>query len=266
MPPQHQRRVAKQLSHPRDRRVRQLEKQQARADRVSARELKRKQEKERMLLRMIWFREQCIALGCTRTAVPRKWWQPLVQLFISRNDEEIAALKAMRNPPVGRIRLLEHMASEEMAELGSGKGFEIPALGSGAEVEVLTEVWDGAGETVSVLAKDHVRLAAEADREGVALLRQELAVRVRPIEDVRAGAEAVLPRRARRFSGDGRARVEKGRRRMMSVKHLPAATGAERRERVRQQVLRKQWKHVEKQRRAVLEARRNDGQEDAPQP
>lgn len=261
-------RITKQLAHPRDRKVRQLEKRQARADRVSGQELKRKQEKERQLLRMIWFREQCIALGHTKKAIPRAWWLPLVRLFIGRNDAELASLKAMRNPPVGRIRVLEHMIEEEMGELRSSKGFEIPSLGSDDEVEILTEVWDCLLETSVVLEKDYVTMPASSkDEEDAGVVQRELAARLKPIDEVRAAAVSVLPRRAQRFTEQRRALLSPGgsrekaaakvAMRKTSVKQLHADSGAEQRARVKETARRKQQSNLKKHRESALAMRRN---------
>lgn len=272
-------RMTKLLAHPEDRRVRQLERKQARFNRADNQATKRKQDKERMLARTIWFREQCIALGYTKEAVPAELVVPLVRLFIGRNAAEIAELKQMRNPPLGRIRLLEHMTLDEVTALRSGKGFEIPVLESADEVEILTEMWDLLPETAVVLERTTVSTGGRTEpTEAERAVMRELQSRLRPIAEVRADAEAVLPTRVHKFGAQGRALLvkkpnapkadgdEAARRKLLqkqSAKHLGAASGEAMKQRVRETAQRKQQANLKKQRRAVLGARRNEEGEEA---
>lgn len=184
------------LAHPRDRRTRQLEKYEKRADRLAGQKNKHKMIEDRLHVRFLWFREQCQALGYTHTRVPEDHVLPLVQLFIDRNDEEMQLLRSTRNAPRGQLRRLEAAREVDMDALRSSKGFTVPSLRRSEDVEILTSIWDGLAATMVVVPRASVSLGARQSvcAVTVAKLRQLL----KPLEQVHADSEALLPCRTKR--------------------------------------------------------------------
>lgn len=155
-----------------------------------------KAELTQQVLRFYWFREQCLALQYTTTAVPEEVVYPLTQLYIDRNAEEVKELMALRNPPTGRIKTLEAMHEQEMDAFRSSKGLLIPSLLDADDVEILTDIWDGTKETVSVVPTTGISLG---QRSIVDADLQRLRVRLRPIAALRSETASLLPRRAIKF-------------------------------------------------------------------
>ncbi|KAG5464484.1 hypothetical protein LSCM1_00674 [Leishmania martiniquensis] len=185
------------VPHPRDRSVRQLEKKEKRAIRIDAQKNRLKMQQTMLLMRCFWFREQCIALGYTTTSVPDDTVAQLVQLYVDRNNEEMLALQAQRNPPVGRIKVLEATLQAEKDELHSAKGLRVPSMTDADDVEILTEIWDGMQETVTVVPLTGFSMQHRTPPAAEAL--KHLQRRLRPVAEIRKEAPVALPKRAFKF-------------------------------------------------------------------
>lgn len=179
------------ISHPRDRRVRQLSKKEKRNEKLEAQKARRRSEEALRVLRFCWFREQCLALGHTTTPVPARTVELLTRLYVDRNVDEVAALRAERNPQTGRIGKLEALREHELRQMHSAEGIAIPSLGDADDVEILTTVWDGAADTVSVVAATTLTLGAE-EGEDEKESRRALAAKLRPIEELREARDVPL--------------------------------------------------------------------------
>ncbi|CCW63243.1 unnamed protein product [Phytomonas sp. EM1] len=184
-------REVKQLSHPRDRRVRQLEKKEKRNKRLVGNKNKIKAAEAQKVARFFWFREQCKALGCTHKPIFSDDVLPLIQLYINRNQKEISELKSLRNPPHGSIKQLEMMFEAEMDAFRSTKGVAIPSLVDADDVEILTEIWDGQAETAVVVPVQHVSLGQKVIDENKL---HALEARIKSIDAVRQEGMSVLPK------------------------------------------------------------------------
>lgn len=236
------------VSHPRDRKVRQLERKEKREVRLAEQKERLKSEQTQRLVRYFWFREQCIALGYVDRAVPEEEILLLAQLYIDRNRDEIAQLKQERNPPTGRIRQLEAARVGEMDAFRSAKGLDVPSLADADDVEILTQIWDGLAETVVVVPSASVSLGTRA------LSPQKLAAvsaRLRPIEEVRTRATPLLPRRAVKMAQQARPA------RRVSVKYQDQSLAAVKARGVRS-LGQKQQRRLKQGRKTALDSRRSD--------
>lgn len=245
-------REKREVPHPRDRSVRQLEKKEKRAIRLDAQKSRLRTEQTLHLMRFFWFREQCVALGYTTAAVPDDVVALLAQLYVERNDEEVAELKAQRNPPLGRIKTLEATRQQEMDELASAKGLRIPSLGDADDVEILTDIWDGTKETVTVVAA--VGFSAmnrpAPTREALA----QLSERLRPVSEVRDEAPVTLPKRAVKFHAAQFPAANQSRKSVSVKKTDDSLSGVKSRAKAREEA--KRQKRLKEQRTAALAGRR----------
>lgn len=245
-------REKREVPHPRDRSVRQLEKKERRAIRLGIQKTRLKTEQALQLMRFFWFREQCIALGYTMTAVPDDVVAQLAQLYVERNDEEVAELKAQRNPPRGRIKALEATRQQEMDELASAKGLRVPNLADADDVEILTEIWDGTKETATVVSAVGFSMAGRAAPSRAALA--QLAGSLRPVAEVREEAPVTLPKRAVKFRA-ARFSAASERKKNSSVKKTEdSLAGIKTRAKAREEA--KRQKRLKEQRSAALSGRR----------
>lgn len=234
-----------QLCHPRDRRVRQMEKKDKRTARLAMQKDRLTLDKALRNMRLFWFRQQCIALGYLMDPVPRDRILPLVQLYINRNEGEIEVLRKCRNPPNGRIKQLQQVMEVEMDAFRSAKGIEIPVLTTGDDVEILTSIWDGEPETAVVVPVTGVSIGAgKVDAEGIHSLQQLL----RPMVEVRSVATKIMPKRSLRFSETGAKKV--------SVKSLASSSADAVTQRSRTNAVEKQHARLKKNRRKVMERAR----------
>lgn len=240
------------VPHPRDRSVRQLEKKEKRAIRIEAQKTRLKTEQTLHLMRFFWFREQCSALGYTTTPVPEDVIALLAQLYVERNDEEVAELKAQRNPPLGRIKTLEAARQQEMDELASAKGLRIPSLGDADDVEILTEIWDGTKETVTVVSAVGFSMAGRPapSREALA----QLSERLRPVTEVREEAPVTLPKRAVKFHAAQFPAANQNKKNLSVKKTESSLAGVKTRAKAREEA--KRQKRLKVQRTAALASRR----------
>ncbi|KPA81809.1 hypothetical protein ABB37_04078 [Leptomonas pyrrhocoris] len=240
------------VPHPRDRSVRQLEKKEKRAIRLDAQKTRLKSEQTLHLMRFFWFREQCGALGYVTEAVPDDVVALLAQLYVERNDEELAELKAQRNPPLGRIKTLEALRQQEMDELASAKGLRMPSLSDADDVEILTEIWDGTKETVMVVNAVGFSLA-NRPRPTRAVLAQ-LAERLRPVAEVRKEAPVTLPKRAVKFHAAKPSAAKRSTKHLSVKKTEDSLAGVKSRAKAREEA--KRQKRLKEQRGAALASRR----------
>ncbi|KAG5490803.1 hypothetical protein JKF63_00925 [Porcisia hertigi] len=247
------------VPHPRDRSVRQLEKKEKRAARLDAQKNKLKMEQALQFMRFFWFREQCIALGCKTSAVPDETVAQLVQLYVDRNKEEMSALRALRNPPVGRIRVLEATLQSEEDELHSAKGLRVPSMTNADDVEILTEIWDGAQETVTVvpLTGFSMQHRKSPTKEALEKLRQCL----RPVTEIRQETPVTLPKRAVKFHAAQQQQSTAASRKKISVKKTED-TAASVKLRVKAREEAKRQKRLVVLRRAAMASRRVSAEED----
>ncbi|CAM44422.1 conserved hypothetical protein [Leishmania braziliensis MHOM/BR/75/M2904] len=240
------------VPHPRDRSVRQLEKKEKRAIRLDAQKTRLKTEKMLQLMRFFWFREQCITLGYTTAAVPDETVAQLVQLYVGRNKEEMSALQMQRNPPVGRIKALEATLQVEEDELHSAKGLRVPNMTDAHDVEILTEIWDGTQETVTVVPVTGFSMQHRTPPTKEAL--EELLQRLRPVAEIRKEAPVKLPKGVIKFHA-----VQPCNK--VSVKKTED-TAVSVRLRVKAREEAKQQKRLTEQRRAAMARRRGVPTED----
>lgn len=244
------------VPHPRDRSVRLLEKKEKRATKLEAQKTKLKTEQTLQLMRFFWFREQCIALGHTSAAVPEATVALLVRLYVDRNIAEVAALQAQRTPPLGRIKVLEATRQAEEDELQSAKGLRVPSLMDDDDVEILTQIWDGAPETVTVVPLTGFSMQRRPAPTDAALA--ELSRRLRPVAEVREEAPVTLPKRAVKFHAAAAVATTagSGSRKAVSVKKADSsADGARRRVHAREEA--RQRKRQAEQRRLSMATRRH---------
>ncbi|CAC9553188.1 conserved hypothetical protein [Leishmania infantum JPCM5] len=242
------------VPHPRDRSVRQLEKKEKRAVRLDAHKTRLKMEKTLQLMRFFWFREQCIALGYTATAVPEETVAQLVELYVDRNKEEMSALRLQRNPPMGRIKVLEATLQAEEDELHSAKGLRVPSMTDADDVEILTEIWDGAQETVTVVPLTSISMQHRTPPTKEAL--EQLLQRLRPVADIRKEAPVTLPKRAVKFHAVQSQQQSTAPSRMkVSIKKTEDTTASVRL-RVKAREEAKQQKRLSAQRCAAMASRR----------
>lgn len=179
-----------QLRHPRDRKVRQLQRKEKRYLKLESRKQVQVDARVQRAMRFLWFRTQCLALGYHST-VPVDDVPILVQLYIDRHDDELRQLKSLKNPPAGHIKELEVLHTKEQ-EMFTVSGFEIPVLTNSDDFEILTEIWDGIPETASVLTTEFVT----APSAGLISDRmQELKNKLTSLDEVRQSAVKVLPNR-----------------------------------------------------------------------
>lgn len=216
------RRETQALTHPRDRKVRQLQKKEKRLSKMMNR--KQMQSNARLLkvMRFIWFRAQCLALGYTTAPVPSDIIPLLVQLYINRNLDELRDIKARPNPPVGRIKEIETVYAEEM-EAFKGSGLEIPVLSNSDDVEILTQIWDGIPETSCVIETMLVPQPEPLNESMMNQIKSQLV----PLDSVREEAVAVLPRRMAKKTEKLRSKNINEKKK--SVKHMVAADDIRRR-------------------------------------
>jgi translation machinery-associated protein 16 len=240
------------VPHPRDRSVRQLEKKEKRAIRLDAQKTRLKTEQTLQLMRFFWFREQCIALNYTTTAVPDDVVALLAQLYVERNDDEVAVLKMQRNPPLGRIKTLEATRQREMDELMSVKGLRVPSLSAADDVEILTDIWDGTKETVTVVRAVGFSMASRPAPSRAALA--QLSERLRPVADVRDEAPVTLPKRAVKFHAAQYPAANQHNKSLSVKKTEDSLTGVKARAKVREEA--KRQKRLKEQRNAALANRR----------
>ncbi|KAG8343825.1 putative Translation machinery associated protein 16 [Trypanosoma vivax] len=229
------------ISHPKARKVRQLERQTRRQERLSVNEEKRHAKALLECTRFIWFREQCLALGRTQAAFSHAEAKALTTLYVSRNDEELAALKNQRNPPVGRIKTIEALKTSELDLFNSSKGIAIPDIMDSDNLEILTTIWDGRANTIGVVPRVALCCADPVDQATLDVLKAKLL----PVDEVREKAAPVTPKRALKFQ------VAK---RKESVKKLADAQGVAQRSRKRASEA--QQKRLKMERKSALNALR----------
>lgn len=177
------------LSHPRDRKVRQLQKKEKRMSKMAKRKQTQNDIKIKKAMRFLWFRTQCIALGRTTSPLNEEEAVVLTKLYISRHQEELQIIKSRSNPPIGRIKEIELLYREEH-EAFQSSGLEIPVVTSSDEIEILTTIWDGLPETSSVLNTEFVH-----DRETSVECLNAIKKQLMHLDNVREAAKEVLPRR-----------------------------------------------------------------------
>lgn len=240
------------VPHPRDRSVRQIEKKEKRAIRLDAQKSRLKSEQTLQLMRFFWFREQCVALGYTTEAVPDDVIALLARLYVERNDEEVAELKAQRNPPLGRIKTLEATRQQELDELVSTKGLRIPSMSDADDVEILTDIWDGTKETATVVAAVGFSSSSRPapSREALA----QLSERLRPVAEVREDAPVTLPKRAVKFRAAQFPAANASRKSVSVKKSEDSLSGVKSRAKAREEA--KRQKRLKVQRTAALAGRR----------
>lgn len=238
------RKEAQAVSHPRDRKVRQLQKKEKHVVKMEQRKQAQVDIRLRKAVGFLWFRVQCIALEFTATAVPAGIIPSLVQLYINRNLDELTELKGRRQPPTGRIREIQGLYDEEMAAFQSC-GLEVPVLNSDEEVEVLTQIWDGLPETAAVIRTEMVKVGPlMSDAEFL-----NLASKLVPLQDVHCRAANTLPRRLHK---------ELSTQRQKSVKSGPSVETIRLRD--RQKHASKQQQRSKQERKAALDELRNGGE------
>ncbi|RNE97779.1 hypothetical protein TraAM80_09160 [Trypanosoma rangeli] len=196
----------KALQHPNSRGVRQLERRTRREERLSEREKRQHSHELLEATRFFWFREQCLALGRSRSAFSAEEVGALIHIYLGRNDAELSSLRSLRAPPAGRIKKIEALKAAEAAEFESSKGIAVPDISDKDHVEILTEIWDGRADTLRLVPRRRVARKAAAAPPG---LVGKLEARLKPIEEIRETAAAAAPRRVQKFQAQSRAQSVK---------------------------------------------------------
>jgi hypothetical protein len=152
----HHKKVAaiKSLPHPKDRKVDQLQRKLRREVRLDSQKDHLNSKQALVASRFFWFRDQVQAIvaadpsrkvnGFTDDEVAA-----LASLNVDRNNDEVAELKTLRNPPAGRIKHLNNMRQSELDQLNSVKGITVPDLSKGECLDILLDVWDGDDRTIT---------------------------------------------------------------------------------------------------------------------
>lgn len=210
-----------QLPHPRDRKVRQLQRKEKRFLKLESRKQVQVDARIQRAMRFLWFRTQCLALGY-HTKVPVDDVPILVQLYVDRHEDELRQLKALNSPPAGRIKEIEALHAKEK-EMFTNSGFEVPILTSSDDFEILTEIWDGIPETASVLTAEFVKLPSTGLNEN---RKQELKNKLTSLDEVRQSVVKVLPHRysKKAIENSHRLRAKKSVKKMGSMEEVQQRT------------------------------------------
>lgn len=104
--------------------------------------------------RFFWFREQVQAVVASDPSRKENGFTEgevaaLVSLNINRNMDEVDELKAVRNPPLGRIKHLTNVRQVESDQFASVKGITVPNVLDAEGVEILLDIWDGDDRTIT---------------------------------------------------------------------------------------------------------------------
>ncbi|ORC85571.1 uncharacterized protein TM35_000341830 [Trypanosoma theileri] len=190
--------AANVFAHPNSRKVKQIQRQTRRGERINKQEKKLHSQELLEAMRFFWFREQCLTLGRLRSAFTPEESQALTTLYLSRNDEEIASLKSLRNPPLGRIKTIEALKTSEFDAFHSSKGIVIPNIADEDNVEILTEIWDGRADTVTVVPRCSLSFNSSFSTKVTAIL-EDLKEKLKPIDQVREEATSVAPKKMLKF-------------------------------------------------------------------
>ncbi|KAH9578176.1 Translation machinery-associated protein 16 [Trypanosoma melophagium] len=231
------RQAAKILVHPNSRKVKQLHRQSRRDERINKQEKKLHAQELLEAMRFFWFREQCLTLGRSRSAFAPEESQALTLIYLSRNDDEIASLKSLRNPPAGRIKTIEALKTSEFDAFHSSKGIVVPDIADEDTVEILTEIWDGRSDTVGVVPRCSLSFNSSLSTK-VAEIMEQLKEKLEPIDKVREEARSVAPKKALKFQKQ---------KRTQSVKKL---------EKFEEVALRSKTRAAARQQKRLKEARR----------
>ena len=142
-------------------------------------------------VRCAWLREQImIVCGC---AVPTEDERDaLAVLFTKRHDEELTLMKAQRQPPKSKIKLIEHTRKEESEMLRTLPGLELPQTTTDEALALLMG-WDGRDETALKLPKEYATTKLQSNnfeenkkkRESVAAKVAEFEPKLLSAVDVR---------------------------------------------------------------------------------
>ena len=154
------------IPHPKDRKVDQLQRRMRHNYKVEAIKDRRKQHDQLTAARFFWFRCQ---LEGPLASQPEEFFteevlEALIQLHIERNDVEIADLKKeTKRPQLGRIKSLEEQRKFENS-LFATRGLAAPEFCDKETREIMLEIWDGDGNTVTcvptvnVVRRDHANI------------------------------------------------------------------------------------------------------------
>lgn len=178
----------KNVCHPRDRKVRQLEKKEKHILKKENRRINQKNERAKRAMRFLWFRKQCQALGSH--PMSEEEIILLTQLYINRHLDELAELKTRINLPKGRITEIQSCLADELSQF-QGSGFEVPVLSNSDDVEILTQIWDGIPETSCVVETEFVQSSESIDEGKLQALKKRLV----SLEEIRQEALNVIPQR-----------------------------------------------------------------------
>lgn len=152
--------------HPDSRRVKQLRRtlrHNLKADNVKT---KLRQQRSALGARFEWFKDS-ITKTCGIGAPTEAIVAALAELFIHRHDAEIEKLKQERNPPRGKIKMLQEGVALEESMLTSSKGLQFPWV-TNPDVLELVMKWDGDEETVpriKTAAVSRMQRSAEQKKE-----------------------------------------------------------------------------------------------------
>lgn len=191
----------KQITHPKDRKLDQLQKKMRHNTKIEGYKSQRKSIEALGTARVFYIRCQCAAILANHPDAHKnnlytpELLEALILLHISRNDEEVALLKLeKRRPQHGRISLLEDQKKHETMIFGS-KGFLVPDITDPEVREILLDVWDGDARLVSCVPLKNVCrqgldiAATEAMLRQVALDINE--VREKEVEEQCANAKSI---------------------------------------------------------------------------
>eukprot|EP00758_Cryptobia_borreli_P013534 Tbor_TRINITY_DN5844_c1_g2::TRINITY_DN5844_c1_g2_i1::g.6772::m.6772/K14860/TMA16; translation machinery-associated protein 16 len=139
----------KTITHPKDRKIDQLQKRMRHNTKIDVSKDKRRAMDSLTTTRVFWFRVQCEKFKTH----PDSFFTPELQeamiiQHIKRNEKEIALLKMEKRPMRGRIDMLEAQQEEE-ASLFVRKGLAVPDITCSDVREILCDIWDGDSALVS---------------------------------------------------------------------------------------------------------------------
>ena len=148
------------LSHPRARKIRQLQKSLRRTDARHKCLLSLKAKRNHAEEQLFWIAAAMQRLGSSpnrnsyvfssHDQVPNLAsddepglmpivMEAIVHIYINRNDQELRELKAKRQPPRGEIRKIEIQKEKELNEFQNGNGFLVPPFASRSEIQLTLE-------------------------------------------------------------------------------------------------------------------------------
>lgn len=194
------------LPHPKDRKVDQFQRKLRRDVRIDQQKEQLSNKQSLTASRFFWFREQCCHLlqqdpKRLQTGFTAAEIEALCQLYVDRNDVEVAELKKLRNVPQGRVKHLSALKQLETDQFLSVKGLSVPSLTTTEAVEILCKIWDGDAKMITCVPVASCRKANLAPKELVSSL---LATTLSPDSVRESNVAKNSSSKLRRFMSEGK--------------------------------------------------------------